>query len=174
MSSPNLHVAADDRIARETAPGSARRFLTQSLCAVVVLPLGLMAAVSVVRELAASREPVSGVVFIDNEPANGVELKLFRVPARAWSSPTATATSGGEGRFAFATLGMARGVPRGEYIATARWSPMETDGESLTRGANRLSAELASPELSPLRVQVVEGQAASPVWKLARCRCASR
>ncbi|MFO0904966.1 MAG: hypothetical protein U0939_18315 [Pirellulales bacterium] len=122
MSSPNLHVAADDRIARETAPGSARRFLTQSLCAVVMLPLGMMAAVSVVRELAASREPVSG----------------------------------------------------GEYIATARWSPMETDGESLTRGANRLSAELASPELSPLRVEVVEGQAASPVWKLARCRCASR
>lgn len=157
----------------ETTYTSSRshRFANPALAALVVLPFGVLAAISMVRELREPRQPVSGVALVDGAPRVGVELTFHRINSPRDSRPVAKAWTDSEGRFQVRTLGVASGMPIGEYVATARRPSVEISGEALTEGGNELDRRYADPVTSPLRVVVGPGVNVLEPWQLERCRC---
>lgn len=154
-------------------PHRAGRLGNPSLAALVVLPLGVLAAVSVLRELSEPRQPVHGQILVDGVPYRGVELTFYRSGRLLGATPVARAWTDSQGKFQVRSLGVASGLPSGEYIATARCEGLEISGEALTRGGNTLDRQYADPRTSPLRLLVGPGTNQLGPWQLASCRCES-
>lgn len=162
LAMPDMHTINTSR---------SRHFANPALAALVVLPFGILAAISMVRELRVPRQPVEGIVLVDGVPQRGVELAFHRVESPGYSSPLVRAWTDSHGRFQVRTLGVASGMPMGEYVATARHRHLEISGEALTQGANSLDRRYAEPTTTPLRLIVGPGVNSLETWQLERCRC---
>jgi len=97
--------------------------------------------------------PVKGRVFVNGQPAQGVELTFFPVEAQPGPNTVVShATTDGEGWFNVSTYGTNDGAPEGEYKVGFNWMqrpPFQKGG-----GVDRLAGLLNSPQTSGIQIRV--------------------
>jgi len=112
--------------------------------------------------------PVSGKVLRAGKPMDGAYVKLLSVaPAPGQERWVPSATTDAEGNFVLSTYNSGDGAPPGDYVATVLWPEIFKDkfGDPM-EGKDRLGGRYATPQRSPLKVTVEEGDNQLPPLKL--------
>ena len=101
--------------------------------------------------------PLTGEVYVDNQPAAGVHVKFHEVKGMDTANPTVSATiTNDAGKFAASTYDEGDGVPEGEYTVTFEWS--ELNKFSMQYEGDKLNGKYSNPEKSDRRVKVANGK----------------
>jgi len=95
--------------------------------------------------------PVSGQVRVEGDSASGA-LVVFHSVSK--TTPPASATADGEGRFKLTTYETGDGAPAGEYTVTVSLRKLVTKEGSSIAGPNVLPEKFASPTTTPFKVTV--------------------
>lgn len=101
--------------------------------------------------------PVTGLVLVDDKPAEGVMLTFH--PDGGWDTaqPTETkAMSDKEGKFAASTYEIADGAPKGNYTLTIEWPTLNKI--SMTFDGDALGGKYSKPAKSEYKLEVISGQ----------------
>jgi hypothetical protein len=103
--------------------------------------------------------PVTGQVYADGQPAEGVQVTFHPVEGMDTAQPTETKSMTDEaGRFAASTYEVGDGVPEGEYQLTFVWGKLNM--VSMTFDGDKFKGKYKDPKKSEVSVSVVSG---SPV-----------
>ncbi len=103
--------------------------------------------------------PVSGQVYADGQPAEGVTVTFHPVTGMDKAQPTVSASlTDPEGKFAASTYEVGDGIPVGEYQVTFTWGTLNR--VSMTFDGDKFKGRYKDPEKSETKVSVVSG---SPV-----------
>lgn len=101
--------------------------------------------------------PVTGVVYVDGQPAEGLAVTLHEVTGRDTQNPTiSSGVTDASGAFKISTYEAGDGAPAGEYNATFSWGQMNL--VSMQFEGDKLKGKYASPEKSKSRLKVEEGK----------------
>jgi hypothetical protein len=103
--------------------------------------------------------PVSGAVKVEQEAPVGAFLVLHRVgtgPEVSAEVPQSRAVVKQDGSFTVSTYEEGDGAPPGEYVVTAVWNRIVTEGSDVKAGPNVISEEYGRPETSPWKVTVTK------------------
>ena len=101
--------------------------------------------------------PVTGTVYVDGQPAAGVQIMLTDTGGMDTAKPTVSSTVTKEGgTFSISTYDEADGVPPGEYVVTFTWGEYNVFSRSYE--ADKLKKRYSDPKKSEVRLMVVEGQ----------------
>ena len=101
--------------------------------------------------------PVTGTVYVDGQPAVGVQIMLTDTRGMDSAKPTVSTSITKEGgAFSVSTYDESDGVPPGEYVLTFTWG--EYDVFSRSYRDDKLKKRYIDPAKSETRITVVEGQ----------------
>lgn len=101
--------------------------------------------------------PVTGVVYVDGKPAEGVQVIFHPDGGMDKEQPTETkAMSDKEGNFAASTYELADGAPLGSYTLTIEWPKLNTI--SMTFDGDQLGGKYAKVEKSEWKINVESGK----------------
>lgn len=112
--------------------------------------------------------PISGQVLYRNQPAAGARVTLYAVAPIDAKTPIPTAVAQADGTFRLTSYQPADGAPAGEYAATVVWTdppPPGVNSESYSP-VDKLGGRYATPDKSPLKVTVAEGDNVLEPFKL--------
>lgn len=123
--------------------------------------------------------PVRGKVVIEGEIASGAfvvfhpvhDNKKEAAPASADEAQPHAMPSGvadNNGNFELTSFRPKDGAPAGEYVVTLQWQKMILKDDDVSAGPNLVPPVYGKPQLSPLRVKVVEGENKLPVFQISR------
>ena len=100
--------------------------------------------------------PVSGVVMVDGEAAEGVMVNFHPVGGMDTEQPTETkALTNQDGSFEASTYEMGDGAPEGEYQVTFAWPKL--DKISMSFSGDKLKGRYSKPAKSEFTINVVSG-----------------
>ncbi|WP_152053487.1 hypothetical protein [Tautonia marina] len=99
--------------------------------------------------------PVEGVLRVGGEPAAGAFL-VFHPTDGSEERPRAQV--GPDGTFRLSTWSEGDGAPAGDYAVTVEWWKLRFEHGEAVPGANVIPPQYTSPEQSPLKVTVIEGE----------------
>lgn len=99
-----------------------------------------------------STSPFTGVVNVDGEPAEGVEVTCTPEPGSSQINYPLVATTDSDGQFKFGTYQSGDGLPEGNYILTFAWPELSMVPK------DRLNKAYANPGKSDHKVTVVKGE----------------
>ena len=105
--------------------------------------------------------PVTGKVFFRGQPAEGAELQFFGEGEELQSAmaPYPKATVLADGSFTVTSYDPNDGAPAGSYRVTVVWHKSdEPDPETRSASPDVLRGKYASPDSSPLTVEVQAGE----------------
>ncbi len=101
--------------------------------------------------------PVTGVVYVDGKPAEGVQIMFHPDGGMDQEQPTETkAMSDKEGKFAASTYELGDGAPVGSYTLTIEWPKLNTI--SMTFDGDQLGGRYAKVEKSEWKIDVASGE----------------
>lgn len=101
---------------------------------------------------------VRGQVVRDGKPLAEAMIVFHPLGDHSPGTPKPLAQCDEQGRFTLSTFHTNDGAPAGSYAITVELRAPRQVGEEITRdGPNGLPARFASPQITPLRYQVVEG-----------------
>lgn len=121
--------------------------------------------------------PVRGKVVIEGEIASGAFVVFHPVhdnkkEAAAADDSQPRATPSGvadkDGNFELTSFRPKDGAPPGEYVVTLQWQKMVLKDDDVSAGPNLAPPVYGKPQLSPLRVKVVEGENKLPAFQISR------
>ncbi len=103
-------------------------------------------------------QPVTGVVIVDGNPAEGIQITLNDLAGIDQKQPTFSQTfSGKDGKFSLSTYEQGDGVPAGEYALTFFWG--EINPFSMQYGGpDKLKERYLDPAQSTVKVKVEKGK----------------
>lgn len=108
-------------------------------------------------EFSKARYPVTGVVYVDGEPAARLSVTLHDVKGFDDQAPAIPqAVTKQDGTFAISTFEAEDGAPVGEYKATFVWG--RAQGLGIDTSVDKLKGRYSDPEKSEYKVTVVEGE----------------
>ena len=96
--------------------------------------------------------PLTGVVQVDGDPAEGLEVQCSPEPGSSKINYPLTATTDKNGAFSMATYKKGDGLPEGNYVLTFTWS------EPGLVVKDRLKGKYADTKKSAHKVTVVTGK----------------
>jgi hypothetical protein len=98
---------------------------------------------------------VEGALRVGGEPAAGAFL-VFHPIDGGEERPQAQVAP--DGTFRLSTRSEGDGAPAGDYAVTVEWWKVRFEQGEAIPGANVIPPQYASPEQSPLKVTVIEGE----------------
>ena len=118
--------------------------------------------------------PVQGKVVIEGEIASGAQIVFHRVhnskatteEDQPRAMPSGVADK--DGNFELTSFHPKDGAPAGEYVVTLQWQKWVLKDDDVIPGPNMVPPAYAKPQLSPLRVKVVEGENKLPTFQISR------
>ena len=103
-------------------------------------------------------EPLSGVLLVDGEPAEGVQVTLHNVAGIDAKQPTfSQGFSDKEGKFKLSTYEEGDGVPEGDYVLTFFWGQINPLSMQFG-GPDKLQEKYQDPAQSKFKVKVEKGK----------------
>lgn len=96
--------------------------------------------------------PLTGVVNVDGEPTEGVEVTCTPEPGSSEIKYPLVATTDSNGQFKFGTYQSGDGLPEGNYILTFAWPELSMVPK------DRLNKAYVDPSKSEHKVTVVTGE----------------
>ncbi|HBE66585.1 MAG TPA: hypothetical protein DDW52_00415 [Planctomycetaceae bacterium] len=100
--------------------------------------------------------PVTGVIHVDGEPAEGIHIKFHPKEGVDTDQTTETkAISDAEGKFTASTYELNDGAPVGEYTLTFEW--LKLNPVSMQFGDDQLRGKYSKPDKSEHSVTVASG-----------------
>lgn len=100
--------------------------------------------------------PVTGEVYVDDQPAAGILVFCHPSDGIDVSQPTVTqGITNAQGRFELTTYEAGDGAPLGEYRLTFTWQDFKVLSASFS-GPDKLKGRYDDPEKSEIRLQVVD------------------
>ena len=105
--------------------------------------------------------PVSGKVFYDGQPADGVTIYLHHKDPAIAKKIHPSGDVDANGNFKISTYGIDDGAPPGDYKATFEWTNSE-DGPSL------LPEPFSSPQLSNFNVKISDSKTVIPTFEFQK------
>lgn len=136
------------------AAGNGRRVALGALALALAAGLGLVGCSS--GEDRTPTYPVSGRVFVDDEPAAGAFVVFHPVGPASADTGRPTAQVRPDGSFVLTTFDEADGAPAGPYAVTVEWRKLIQKGGEAQAGPNVVPAEYSRPASTPLQVSVAE------------------
>lgn len=101
--------------------------------------------------------PVSGIVMVDGEAAEGVMINFHPSGGMDTEQPTETkGLSSKDGSFKASTYEMGDGAPEGQYQVTFAWPKL--DKISMSFSGDKLKGRYSKPAKSEFKIDVVSGQ----------------
>jgi hypothetical protein len=97
--------------------------------------------------------PVSGIVSVDGQPAEGVNLFVY--PAAGGREPTARVRTGADGKYCWTTYQPCDGLPPGEYKVA--FTQVLEEGKGKKEGADLLKGKYKDPAKSEFTLSVKSG-----------------
>ena len=102
--------------------------------------------------------PVSGEVYVDDEPASGVAVVFQDVQGIDKQNPTQSSTfTDADGKFSISTYNDGDGAPEGEYVLTFSWREINMM-TMRPGGPDKLNDRYSDPAKSEFRVTVQKGE----------------
>ncbi|HUE69782.1 MAG TPA: hypothetical protein VMP01_02740 [Pirellulaceae bacterium] len=102
--------------------------------------------------------PVSGTLFVDGTPAEGVQITLNDLAGIDKNQPTISqAFTDKEGKFTLSTYEQGDGVPEGEYVLTFLWGQINPLSMQFG-GPDKLKERYVDPAKSTFKVKVEKGK----------------
>ena len=120
--------------------------------------------------------PVTGLVQVDNLPANGALVVLSPENVQPddpqWKDGYPRGFAGPDGRFTLMTLAPNDGAPAGKYIILVTWTgkPGDSEQEDTEVLPDVLGGQYASADKSTLRAEVKPGSNERPPLNLKSAR----
>ncbi len=115
--------------------------------------------------------PVQGQLLVAGQLATGAEICFYELRDDASTHPVARATPRADGSFEVYSGLTQRGARPGQYAVTVAWRAPVISGEDYLPGRNVVPSRYASPETTPLKVQVHPQDNRLPPWSLPACDC---
>jgi hypothetical protein len=102
--------------------------------------------------------PVTGEVYVDGQPVEGLYVQLHPVAGVDTTNPTFSgAMTDKDGKFAISTYEEGDGVPAGEYTLTFMWGQLNLFSMQYG-GPDKLNNKYNDPKTSSFRVSVANGE----------------
>jgi hypothetical protein len=101
--------------------------------------------------------PVGGTLRVGGEPAGGAFI-VFHPSAGNTLDERPSARVEPDGTFRLSTRSEGDGAPAGDYAVTVEWWKLRFEHGEAVPGANVIPPQYATPEQSPLRATVIEGE----------------
>ncbi|MBL9165095.1 MAG: carboxypeptidase regulatory-like domain-containing protein [Planctomycetaceae bacterium] len=123
--------------------------------------------------------PVSGQVLFQGKPAENALIVLHdsRPAAELRGIPIPRATTDGEGRFRLSSYSTDAfdGAPAGSYVVTIVFPEVaasvaqgeDVDPEAVDESPDKLRGKYASPDTSPLKAEIKEGENVLPTFDVS-------
>jgi hypothetical protein len=103
-------------------------------------------------------QPVTGVLIVDGNPAEGVQVTLNDLAGIDESQPTFSQTySDKDGKFTLSTYEQGDGVPEGDYVLTFFWGQINPLSMQFG-GPDKLNQRYSDPASSAFKVKVEKGK----------------
>ena len=99
--------------------------------------------------------PLTGIVFVDGVPAEGVTVECFPKPGGKFRRVISGRTNA-DGQFSISTYEQGDGIPEGEYTLTFKWEK----AAGFAKAKDRLKGRYANPKTSKFTITVKKGEQA--------------